>query len=373
MMRGIVEGHLEITPDALVHLDNCLLCEACTDVCPSGIEMESMGIAFRETVAERSRPGPIVGLVRAWAFGWLFGDLSHFRVLARALWLYQRSGLQWLARASGLLRVLGMRDMEAMLPRIADTFVVPRGQTVGQGDAVQVFAGCMMSTAFAETTEATSRLVAAFGGQAQVTAQQVCCGALQAHSGDAPRARALARQNLAAFGDGSEPIVVNAAGCGAMLKHYGELLDGDPAARRFAARVCDISEFLATRQPRRPPRPIHARVAIQDPCHLLHAQRISTAPRALLKAIPGLDVVDVPERDICCGSAGIYNITHPDVSKDLQVRKCANILATGCETVVTGNPGCFVQIHAGLPDTVHVRHIVDVLAEAYAPAGGQDA
>ncbi|GAC1313309.1 MAG: heterodisulfide reductase-related iron-sulfur binding cluster [Chloroflexota bacterium] len=373
IMRGIVEGHLEITPDALLHLDNCLLCEACTDVCPTGIEMESMGIAFRETVADRTRPGPIVRLVRAWAFGWLFGDLSHFRVLARALWLYQRSGLQWLARTSGILGVLGMRDMEAMLPRIADDFVVPRGQTVGRGEAVQVFAGCMMSTAFADTTEATTRLVAAFGGQAQLTDQQVCCGALQAHSGDAPRARELARHNLAAFGDGSAPIVVNAAGCGAMLKHYGELLEGDPVARRFAARVCDISEFLATRQPQHPPRPVNGRVAVQDACHLLHAQRISAAPRALLNAIPGLDVVEVPERDICCGSAGIYNITHPELSKDLQTRKCANILATGCETVVTGNPGCLVQIQSGLPENVQVRHIVDVLAEAYAPAGGRGA
>lgn len=373
IMRGIVEGHLDITPDALVHLDNCLLCEACTDVCPSGVEMESMGIAFRETVAERTKPGPILALVRAWAFGWLFGDLSHFRVLARLLWLYQRSGLQWAARRSGILRLLGMRDMEAMLPHIADTFVVPRGQTLGQGDEVHVFAGCMMSTAFADTTQATTRLVAAFGGQARLTSQQVCCGALQAHSGDAPRARELARQNIEAFGDGTAPIVVNAAGCGAMLKHYGELLPGEPAAQRFAARVCDISEFLAQRQPLRPPRPVNARIAVQDPCHLLHAQGISAAPRALLEAIPGLEVVEVPDRDICCGSAGIYNITHPELSKDLQVRKCANIVATACETVVTGNPGCFVQIQSGLPHTIHVRHIVDVLAEAYAPAGGQGA
>jgi glycolate oxidase iron-sulfur subunit len=165
--------------------------------------------------------------------------------------------------------------------------------------------------------------------------------------------------------------VVNAAGCGAMLKHYGELLPDEPAAKRFAARVRDISEFLAERQPLRPPRPVNARVAVQDPCHLLHAQGISAAPRALLAAIPGLEVVDVPERDICCGSAGIYNITHPELSKDLQVRKCANVVATGCETVVTGNPGCLVQIQSGVPDTIHVRHIVDVLADAYAPAGGQ--
>lgn len=368
MMRAMVEGHLDLTPDALVHLDNCLLCEACTDVCPSGIEMESMGIAFRETVAQRTRLGLRERLVRAWAFGWLFGDLGHFRLLARLLWLYQRSGVQWLARTTGALRLLGLGDMEKLLPRVSDRFVTPRGQTIGTGDRVQVFAGCMMSTAFASTTEATARVVAAFGGSAEMTGGQVCCGALQAHSGDLARARELARQNIDAFGDTGPPIVVNAAGCGAMLKHYGALLDNDPRAVSFAARIKDISEHLAQQQPRRAPRPLSGRVAVQDPCHLLHAQGISAAPRILLRAIPGIEVVDVPERDICCGSAGIYNVTHPGLSGDLQSRKCDAIRSTACDTVVTGNPGCFVQIQSGLPSSVRVRHIVDVLDEAYAAA-----
>jgi glycolate oxidase iron-sulfur subunit len=195
---------------------------------------------------------------------------------------------------------------------------------------------------------------------------QVCCGALQAHSGAVDRARELARQNLDAFGDGSEPIIVNAAGCGAMLKHYGALLPEDPRAARFAARVRDVSEFLASRTPVKSPREVDLNVAIQDPCHLLHAQRISSAPRELLRAIPGLKLTEIAEREICCGSAGIYNLTHPSLSGELQERKCANIVASGCEAVVTGNPGCFVQIQAGLPKSIAVRHIVDVLDEAYA-------
>jgi glycolate oxidase iron-sulfur subunit len=365
IMRAIVEGQLDITPDAVRHLDNCLLCEACTNVCPSGVQMEPMGIAFRETLAQQARRSP--PLAARVAFAWLFGDLAHFRLLARAMWLYQRSGAQWLARRLGILRLLGMRDMEALLPRIPDRFVTPRGQTVGQGEQVHVFAGCIMSTAFAPTTEATARVLGAFGCQAQMTGQQVCCGALQAHSGDVPRAQELARQNVAAFGDDDAPIVVNAAGCGAMLKHYGQLLPDEPRAARFAARVKDVSEFLATRTPLQPARAVQARVAVQDPCHLLHAQRIADAPRALLRAIPGLELKEIAERDICCGSAGIYNITHPAFSSDLQARKCASIAATGCEVVVTGNPGCFVQIQAGLPDAIRVRHIVDVLADAYAP------
>ena len=363
IMRAMVEGHLDVTPDGVTHLDNCLLCEACTNVCPAGVQMEPMGIAFREALAQRTNhQKPLAARL---AFGWLFGDLGHFRLLARLIWLYQRSGVQWLTRASRLLKLFGLHDMEALLPHVPSRFVVPNGQTFGQGEPVQVFAGCIMSTAFAPTTEATAQVVAAFGSQAQMTRGQVCCGALQAHSGDVGRAKELARQNIEAFGASDAPIVVNAAGCGAMLKHYGALLHDQPRAARFAARVMDISEFLATRQPLRPPRAVNTKVAVQDPCHLLHAQRISEAPRTLLRAIPGLELHEIAEREICCGSAGVYNVGHPQMSADLQRRKCANIAATGCEVVVTGNPGCFVQIQAGLPRDIKVRHIVDVLADAY--------
>jgi glycolate oxidase iron-sulfur subunit len=362
IMRAIVEGHLEVTPDAVTHLDNCLLCEACTQVCPSGIEMERMGIAFRDSVASRSTRKPLAARL---AFGWLFGDLGHFRALARLMWLYQRSGAQLLARNLGILNLLGLRGMEALLPRVPSRFVAPRGQTLGNGPTAKVFVGCIMSTAFADTTEATGRVVAAFGAQAEFTEGQVCCGALQAHSGDLPRARELACQNVEAFGQGDEPIVVNAAGCGAMLKHYGVLLPEDPRAERFARRVRDVSEFLATRTPSRAPREMELTVAIQDPCHLFNAQRISAQPRALLQAIPGLKLKEIAEPEVCCGSAGVYNVTHPGVAADLQRRKCANIVASGCEAVVTGNPGCFVQIQAGLPRAIKVRHIVDVLDEAY--------
>jgi glycolate oxidase iron-sulfur subunit len=366
IMRAMVEGHLDLTSDGITHLDNCLLCEACTNVCPAGVEMEKLGIAFRETLSARTTRRP--ALPARLAFGWLFGELSHFRLLARLMWLYQRSGVQWLSRKLGILRLLRLSQMEAMLPRVPTHFVVPDGSTVGSGPTAQVFVGCIMSTAFAGTTAATARVIGAFGATAEMTAGQVCCGALQAHSGEVARTRELAQANLAAFGDGDEPVVVNAAGCGAMLKHYGQLLPEDPRAARFAARVRDVSEFLAARQPIRPPRAIPLRVAIQDPCHLLHAQRISAAPRALLNAIPGVEVQEIAEREICCGSAGIYNVTHPDLSSDLQVRKCQAIEASGCGVVVTANPGCFVQLQAGLPPEIEVRHIVDVLADAYDPA-----
>jgi glycolate oxidase iron-sulfur subunit len=370
IMRALVEGHLEVTPDAVEHLDNCLLCEACTNVCPAGVQMESMGIAFRESLAasKSEQPGASKpSLAARFAFEWLFGELGHFRILGRLIWLYERSGVQWLARHSGMLRLLGLHNLESMLPKVPARFVVPKGQTVGQGRRVQVFAGCIMSTAFAATTEATARLVAAFGSEAELTRGQVCCGALQAHSGQVERARALARQNVTAFGESDAPIVVNAAGCGAMLKHYGQLLPDEPRAAAMAARVQDVSEFLARCQPLHAAREVPLTVTVQDPCHLLHAQHIAEPPRALLRAIPGLELREMVEPEICCGSAGVYNVSHPAMSAQLQARKCASIAATGSQVVVTGNPGCFVQLQAGLPDTIRVRHIVDVLADAYLP------
>ena len=363
IMRAIAEGHLEATSDALEHVGNCLLCEACSHVCPSGVEMERLGVAFREWV-EGEAPAK-----RSWgerfAFGWLFGDLGHFRLVARALQFYQGSGMRWLARHLGILKLLRLDKMEALLPDIPNRFVAPEGQHVGSGPLAQVFAGCIMSTAMAPTTERTADLLAAFGCEAAFPAGQVCCGALQLHGGDAERTRELARQNLDAFGGSDAPIVVNAAGCGAMLKHYGQLLPDEPKAAAFAARVQDVSEFLATREPLHPPRALHRTIALQDACHLLHAQLIGAAPRKLLRAIPGLELREMAEAGICCGSAGIYNVTHPGQSAALQERKCANILQTGADMVVTGNPGCLLQLRAGLPPEVQVEHIVDLLAEAY--------
>ncbi|HLQ31569.1 MAG TPA: (Fe-S)-binding protein, partial [Chloroflexota bacterium] len=355
--------HLEVTPDARQHLDSCLLCEECSHVCPSGVEMERLGVAFRDEFKIQNSKFKIQWtLVERFAYGWLFGDLGHFRTAARALRWYQRSGSQWLARKLGIVRLLGLAEAERLLPEIPPRFVVPEdAAATGQ---CSVFAGCIMSTAFAPTTEHTAELLGVFGCKASFPAGQVCCGALQLHAGEAERARELARANLDAFA-GDAPIVVNAAGCGAMLKHYEQLLPEDPRAQAFTARVKDVSEFLAERQPSKAPREVRRTVALQDACHLLHAQHIDRAPRKLLRAIPGLELREMAEPGLCCGSAGIYNVTHRQASAELQRRKCANIEKTGAELVVTGNPGCLLQIRAGLPESVEVEHIVDVLWEAF--------
>jgi len=217
------------------------------------------------------------------------------------------------------------------------------------------------------------RVLMKAGCTVTVPAQQGCCGALTIHAGDMDEARVMAKRNIDAFeNSGAEYIIINAAGCGAALKEYAHLLQDDPVyaerAARFSAQVRDISEFLAQRSLPLPARPLNLKVTYQEACHLVHAQRISSAPRALLHAIPGLELREMQEPDVCCGSAGIYNITQPEMSRRLQERKIQHVLATQADVVVTANPGCFMQLASGLQragSNMRVMHIVDVLDLAY--------
>lgn len=383
MARALTEGHLELTPDLIAHQNTCLLCEACTRVCPAGVRMEELGVPLRQ-VFEELRPRPWwQRLVRHLIFRQLFGSMTCFRAFARLLWLYQRSGLQRLARRSGLLRLLGLDRVERYLPEIDREFLVPRGQVWEPDGPVRgtalLFAGCIMSTAFAETDRATARLLARAGYRVVALPGQGCCGALNAHSGDREGARELARRNIAAFE--AEPdalIVVNAAGCGAMLKEYGHLLRDDPAfaarATRCAARVRDATEVLAGCLPPVPAAETETLITYQEPCHLVHAQGISRPPRQLLAALSGCRLVEMRESSLCCGSAGVYNVLHPETAGRLLDRKLDHALATGASVIVTANPGCLLQLRAGLADrgaTVQVRHIIDLLDEAYRHASAR--
>jgi glycolate oxidase iron-sulfur subunit len=379
MARALAEGHLAVTPDLVTHEDNCLLCDACTAVCPAGVRMEELGVALRAILAPYDRrPAWQRALQRA-ALRWVFGDLGRMRLVAQLVRLYERSGLQALVRATGLLRLLRLDTAEALLPTVEGRFVVPDGTTwqppQPNGKHVALLAGCVMSTAFAATDRATLRVLLANGYTVTLTKGQQCCGALHAHTGDRAAARALARRNIAAFAD-AETVVVNAAGCGAMLKEYGHLLADDPAwaaaARAFSARVKDAIELLAADGLRRPPGELPLAVTYQEPCHLAHAQRITEQPRRLLRAIPGLRLVEMREAALCCGSAGIYNVLHPQTGAKLLDRKLANALATGAEVIATANPGCALQLRAGLAQRgqkIAVRHVIDLLDEAYHRAG----
>ncbi len=373
LARGLADRQLELTPDLVRHEQNCLVCDACTAVCPAGVHMDPIQVALRAAIAPTlKRPG---WLNAAFA---VFGDMDRFRLVVRALGLYQRLGLRALARGLGVVRLLGLAKTEAFLPPVSASFLVPKGERYrAEGErtaTVSFFAGCVMSTALAEVDRATIRVLQRAGCDVVNTAGQGCCGALNAHGGDLDGMKEMARRNIAAFeADGEAPIVVNSAGCGAMLKDYGHHLRDDPAwaarAAAFSARVQDATELLARRElPVR--RPLPFVVTYQDPCHLAHAQRITAQPRALLRSIPGLDLREMAESTLCCGSAGIYNLTNPDESAKLQARKLDNALATGAEVIATANPGCLLQLRAGLKERgseVRVKHVIELLDEATSP------
>jgi len=366
MARALAEGHLDITPDLLEHESNCLVCDACSAVCPAGVHMDPLQVVLRAAIEPSRHRSVAQRVLRGIVFGWLFMDLRRFRLLVRLLWLYQQLGLRWLARHVGVLRLLRMHDLDGLLPSLPGRFVVPNGEVSGSGEPAAFFAGCVMSTALADVDRATLRVLERAGYRVTNPRSQGCCGALHAHGGDLVRGKELARRNIEAFEHTEGPIVVNSAGCGAMLKDYAHHL-GTDSARAFSARVRDLSQVL----PQLPMKRGYARrVVYQDACHLLHAQRISRQPRDLLRSIPDVDLAEIDEAGLCCGSAGIYNVTNPNQSRQLQRRKLDNALRADPEVIVTANPGCLLQLRAGLAErgsTVEVKHIAEVLDEASAP------
>jgi glycolate oxidase iron-sulfur subunit len=377
LARAVAEGQLTVTPDLLQHELNCLVCDACSAVCPAGVHMDPLQVVFRSATSGEQRTGWVARVVRSVVFGWLFMDMSRFRAFGRVLWLYQRSGLRWLVRRLGLLHVLGVADAEGLLPEVASRSLTPHGETYPSvaepSGSVAFFAGCVMSTALAEVDRATIRVLQRAGLSVSDPRGQGCCGALHAHGGDLARALELARRNIEAFEATEDAIVVNSAGCGAMLKDYAHHLRNDATwaerARRFSARVRDMTEVIKPSALTTHP-VTHRKIVYQDACHLLHAQRISRQPRALLEAIPGVELVAIEEAGLCCGSAGIYNVTNPVESRQLQQRKVENALEVAPELIVTANPGCLLQLRSGLAardSRVAVKHLAEVLDEATAP------
>ena len=368
MARALAEGQLQLTPDLVEHELNCLVCDACSAICPAGVHMDPLQVMLRSSLAARSQPSWKNRIVRQLVFGWLFMDMARFRLFVRLLWLYQRSGGRWLARKLGILTLLGLAESERLLPVIPSDFVIPEDQSHSAANTA-FFAGCIMSTALADVDRATMRVLESAGFSVSNPKAQGCCGALHAHGGDLRRARELAKANIAAFEGVEGPIVVNSAGCGAMLKDYAHHLRDDPEwatrAKAFSARVKDVTEVVRPEQ-LKIEHPLEQRVVYQDACHLLHAQRISRQPRELLRRA-GAELVEIAEAGLCCGSAGVYNVTNPLESRQLQQRKLDNALKTEASVIVTANPGCLLQLRAGLEDRgsqVKVKHLAEVLDEA---------
>src|SRR5579885_3450718 len=378
LIRNVAEGRIAVdSPVFREQMYQCLDCRACEAVCPSGVQYGQLVESARAQI-ERAVPRPLwQRLARRLAFQGLFGSMPRFRAFAAALRLYQRSGLQRLVRACGLVRLVGLEQSERMLPPIDREFLVPRGQTWTPAGPLEhrvaLFAGCVMSTVYAEIDRATARVLAANGCEVLVPPGQGCCGALHVHAGLLDAGRALMRRNVAAFERLEiDAIVVNAAGCGAMLKEYGHLLADDPAyaarAAAVAEKVRDVTEYLCAIGFTPPAGRLDLVVTYQEPCHLVHAQGIKSQPRQLLRAIPGLRLVEMAEADFCCGSAGIYNLTRPALAAQLRRRKVDNVLATQAAVVVSANPGCMLQLQAGLAEAgspVQVKHLVELLDAAY--------
>ena len=383
LIKAVADGRIELSDSVAEHLSLCLGCRACETACPSGVPYGHLIEAGRAEIEAR-RPGSSWRrLVRRVALDGLLPRPALLRLVAAGLRGYQRSGLQRLVRASGLLRLFpsSLAASEALLPplppagrRGALPEVVPaRGARRAR---VGLLHGCVQDAIFRPHNEATLRCLARQGVEVAIPRAQGCCGALHAHAGAPETARTLARATIEAFERADvESIVVNTAGCGAHMKAYGHLLRHDRAwaarAGAFARKVVDVTEFLARTPLVGPLGPLPMRATYHDPCHLAHGQKVRSEPRALLRAVPGLELVELGEAEMCCGSAGIYNLTEPEMAQRLLDRKVTHVEATGAGTVVTANPGCILQLAAGLRARgrpVEVLHVVEVLDRAYAAA-----
>jgi len=381
LMRALVEGTLTTDDESVrTHIDQCLGCRACETVCPSGVPYGELLEATRATLAQ-TRPLPRVARLILW----VFARRARLAVALAGARILRGSGIAWLlARLPGQggfamamlasTRRPGRGSPWARARRGSATPGVPANSPNGSRGRAAILRGCVMDGLFRETNRATVRAVQQAGYDVIDVPGQGCCGALHAHAGDLAGARELARANTAAFAQsGASVIVTNAAGCGAMLESYGHLLADDPAwaerAAQLSAAAQDVSEVVAAALGPAPT--AHAsestgpsvRVAYDPPCHLLHAQRVSGPPIAMLTAIPGLELVPLTDSDQCCGAAGIYNLLEPRISEFVLAAKLAHITASGASWVVTGNPGCLMQIGAGLRragSTVRVIHPVEV-------------
>ncbi len=375
-MKALADGAISPDDPALHrHLSRCLDCRACETACPSDIQY---GRILEQTRAALA-PSPQAQVGRALLLDGIFGHPQRLAAAGLALRAYQRYGIGRAARRAGLFRLLPARlgQLESLLPPAQGPVLPaplpllasarpPRRARVG------LVTGCVMAQLFAGTTAATMRVLAANGCDVAIPRRQGCCGALHMHAGAPEQTRALARRLIDRFDPDLDAVIVNAAGCGAMLKEYGRLLSDDPAyaerARAFAARVRDVSEFLVDLPLRPPMGRLDARVTYQDACHLRHAQGLARQPRALLASIAGLELIEMEGAATCCGSAGIYNVTQYDLSMQVLERKMERVAASGARIVAVGNPGCQMQLAYGARIygmRVEVAHPVDLLDRAY--------
>jgi glycolate oxidase iron-sulfur subunit len=385
LMRQVIDGTLPLGDDVKQHLDLCLNCRACETACPSGVQYGRIIEPFREHMAHLE-PGRQTQSLNALQRFMLFNIFPYRwanRLSLAPARLMQWTGLDWLLRKTGADRLLpqSFRAMKDMLPELKPHYgqlpevLEPEGKPRAR---VALFLGCVADSLYPETNLNTARVLQRNGCEVWIPRSQACCGALHYHAAEEDAARAFAAKNCEAFGasklpdfDKLDAIITNAAGCGAQLKDYAHMMHGTPhaeAAARLQSKVRDISEFLMELGPVKPTNPLPIRATYHDACHLRHAQQIYKQPRALLELIPGLELVPLPESELCCGAAGSYNLTQPEMADRLGDRKAANISSTGARAVFIGNVGCLMQITRHLKKTdpgVWCAHPVDALWASY--------
>jgi len=376
-MALVDQGQLALGDDFVTHIDRCLDCRACETACPSGVEYGKLVELARAQIEQNYKRPLGARIVRNFVYRRLLPYPARIAFAARLLRAYQRSGLETLARGMGILRLLGMEQRAALLPRMDSRFFFSElGKTFpAQGTRrarVAFFAGCVAQVTFAELNRATIRALQANGCEVVVPSAQVCCGALAAHAGVRDVARGLARKNFDAFRAADfDAILTNAAGCGSTLKEYTHLFSaGDfphMRADEFSSKVHDVTEFLAQLGLSAPLQTVRLRVTYQDSCHLLHGQKVREAPRMLIRSIPGVQLMEMAHADQCCGSAGVYNVTQTKASLELLEQKMSWAKDTETQAIVTANPGCMIQLRAGA--TMHgtgqeVLHVMELLDRA---------
>ncbi len=368
IMRGLQAGRLPLDHASIQHIDLCLGCRACEVACPSGVQYGALLEQTRDFIEEKYTRSPYQSILRRFVIERLFPVPWRMRLAVAPARVVKALGLEKIlpAKLREPLSLLPSTMTPDSTPEFSPSSTQPAKGTVG------FVRGCVMSVMFGDTNASSVRLLNRAGYNVVTPREQVCCGALFAHSGRLKMAQEYAAQNITAFARHKlDAIVINAAGCGSTLKEYGHLLEGDTRhseGKNFSAKVKDLTEFLVSNGfTNQKFRTNTERVTYHDACHLAHPQRITSQPRQLVRAVAGSNYVELPESDLCCGSAGTYNLTQPEMAESLQTRKIKNIISTGATVVVTSNPGCIMQIRAGLEKAspgIRTLHIADYLAEA---------
>ncbi len=386
-MVQVSSGAAEINPSYIEHIDLCLACRGCETACPSGVQYGKLVEAARADIEQRTTKPLSVRMLRYLVFKHLLPSRAHLKIAGAMLHFYQASGLQSFVRSSGILQLLPKLGSAEQLAPTAETpsFYRYYGKTLpAEGPTryrVALLGGCIANVCFARLNEATLRVLQKNGCEVSIPGDQTCCGALHVHAGMRDTARQLARKNIdALLAANYDAIITNAAGCGSTLKEYDELLEHDSLyddkAKRFKSLLKDVNEFLGGLADRgelnREMSPLPYKITYQDSCHLAHGQKIKAAPRLLLRSVPGITFKEMPNSDVCCGSAGIYNVVQNEMAMKILDKKMQYVNLVNPDVIVTANPGCMLQLQAGAK--LHgrgqrVAHVVEILDEAYRKPG----